>query len=190
MSLRRKLSRTIGANWKTIIDNPDPAGLLKYRTRSPYHLPASPRFFFSNIWIFKTYLIKTWSHATSSNSFASAGWNLPQEDYFTVPARNEQATIWLVEIDNSKSTRPVVFSKEEHRFISRAPAGNQRYPPKLSFLTVTWRRTSKFLLSNTVGPMRNWCTPSNHYANRASKVNCQLSIASSRWPVTAKFTSF
>ena len=66
----RKLWTTIGAKWKTVIDNPDPAGLLMYRTRSPYHLPASPTFFFSNILIFKTYhskLDRTPHQVTSSH---------------------------------------------------------------------------------------------------------------------------
>ena len=41
-------------------------------------------------------------HTTSNNTFASTIWNLLQEHKVILPAGFEQATIWLLVIDNSK----------------------------------------------------------------------------------------
>ena len=68
---------------------------------------------------------KTWPHTTSNNTFASAVWNLLQENISMLPAWFVQATIWLVVIDNSKLMRPAVCSGErQHGLISRTAAVN------------------------------------------------------------------
>ena len=61
---------------------------------------------------------KTLSHATLYNTFASAIWNVLQENKFMLPARFEQATISLVVIDNSKVIHPTICSGEECGLIS------------------------------------------------------------------------
>ena len=69
------------------------------------------------------------SHATSNNTFRSVVWTLQQENKFMLPARFEQATIWLAEIDNSKPRRLAVCSGEERGLISWTAAGNRAHLP-------------------------------------------------------------
>ena len=69
------------------------------------------------------------SLATLNNTFGSVVWNLLQENKFMLPTRFEQATIWLVEIDNSKPRRLAVCSGEERGLTSRTAAGNRAYLP-------------------------------------------------------------
>ena len=69
------------------------------------------------------------SQATSNNTFRSVVWNLQQENKVMLPARFEQATILLVEIDNSKPRRLAVCLGEERGLISWTAAGNRAHLP-------------------------------------------------------------
>ena len=93
--------------------------LLVEFQKHTYHLPTSKiTLFFINISVFK--VLKR-LHATSNNTFASTVWNLLQEHKVMVPAGFEQATIWLVVIDNSKLIHLYVQPLVQGRSIDSFP---------------------------------------------------------------------
>ena len=117
---------SLHVDWKIIYDQ-DSVGWI-----SKTYLPFSS---FSKLTLFRKYFMflnwkraKTRSHAISNNTFPSAIWNVLHENKFMLLARFEQATIWLVVIDNSKRMRAAVCLGEERGLISRTASGNRAYP--------------------------------------------------------------
>ena len=84
------------------------------------------------------------SQATSNNTFRSVVWNLQQENKVMLPARFEQATILLVEIDNSKPRRLAVCLGEERGLISWTAAGNRDHLP-------AWHKSLNHIIHSVPG---------------------------------------